>query len=64
MADEFDLDNAIQTNAEFSDAVAVMARHGGWKDGDEQKKWVGARFAASMRIYTQGTTCKTLGSSN
>ena len=30
-----------------------MDRTGGWEDGDAQKKWVGARFAASMWIHTK-----------
>ena len=68
--DKFDLDNAIQTKAEFSHATAAMDRIGGWEEEEgEQENWVGARFAASIWIYTiavvcNGPTCKTLGSSN
>ena len=46
--DRFDLDNAIQTKTEFSDAIAVMDKIEGW----EEESWVGSRFAASMRICT------------
>ena len=57
MEDKFDLDSAIQTKAEFSYATAAMDRIGGGEDGDEQEKWVSARFAASMCIYTQAVVC-------
>ena len=54
MEDKFELDNAIQTQAEFSYAIAVMDRIGGWKEEEsEQENWVGPRFAASMWIYTK-----------
>ena len=63
-----DLDNAIQTKAEFSYAIAVMDRTGGLEEGDEQENWVRTIFAASMWIYTKAVvgiiTCKTVGSSN
>ena len=44
--DRFDLDNAIQTKAEFSHAIAVMDKLEGW----EEENWVGSRLAASMWI--------------
>ena len=38
--DEFDLDNAIQTKAEFSYAIAVIDRIGGWEEEErEQEIW-------------------------
>ena len=49
MDDRFDLETAIQTKAEFSHAIAVMDRMGGWEEED----WVGSRFAASMWICTK-----------
>ena len=45
--DRFDLDNAIQTKAEFSHAIAVMDNIEGW----DKESWVGSRFAASMWIH-------------
>ena len=51
--DRLDLENAIQTNAEFSSAVATMDKIGGW----EEEHWVGSRFAASMWIYTKVVIC-------
>ena len=41
--------NTIQTTAEFSNAIAVMGKIGGW----EVKDWVESRFAASVWIYTK-----------
>ena len=56
--DEFDLDNAIPTKAEFSCATAVMDRIGGWEEEEgEQENWVGARLAASIWIYTKSVVC-------
>ena len=56
--DKFDLENAIQTKAELSYAIAVMDRVGGWEEEDgEQENWVGPRFAASMWIYTKAVMC-------
>ena len=55
--EEFDLINAIQTKAAFSYATAVMDRIGGWEEGDEQDNWVGARFAASIWIFTTYVVC-------
>ena len=55
--DTFDLDNAIQTKAGFSHAIAVMDIIGGWEEGDEQEKWVGAMFVASMWIFTKADVC-------
>ena len=47
MKNKFDLDNAIQTKAEFSCAIAVMDRIGGWEEGEgEQENWVGPRFTS------------------
>ena len=39
--DKFDLDNAIQTQAEFSHAIVVMDRIGGWEEEEEgeQENW-------------------------
>ena len=51
--DDFDLTNSIRTNAEFSYAIAVMDRVGGWIDGAEEGSQIGARFAASAWIYTK-----------
>ena len=52
--DKFGLDNAIQTNAEFSHVIAAMDRIGGWEEAEgEQENWAGARFAASIWIYTK-----------
>ena len=42
--DEVDVHNAIQTKAQFSHAMTVMDRIGGW----EEETWVGSRFAACM----------------
>ena len=39
--DKFDLDKSIQTKAEFSYAMAVMDRIGGWEEGYGQENWVG-----------------------
>ena len=49
--------NAIQTKAGFSDAIAMMDRIGGWEEGNEQEKRVGARFAASLWIYSKDVVC-------
>ena len=46
--DRFDLDNAIQTEAEFSCAFA------GWED---EESWVGSKLAARMWIYTKAVIC-------
>ena len=47
--DKFDPHNAIQTKAEFSCAIAVMDRIGGWEEEKgKQANWVGSRFAASI----------------
>ena len=64
--DKCDLENAIQTKAEFSDAIAVMDKIGGWEEGN----WARSRFAACMWIYTKAvicngeTTCRIAGSFN
>ena len=56
--DKFDLDNEIQTKAEFSRAIAVMGRIGGRHEAEgDQENWVGARFAASMWIHTKAVVC-------
>ena len=34
-----------------------MDKIGGWEDEEDQEKWVGARFAASMWIYSQAVVC-------
>ena len=47
--DKFDVENPIQTKAEFSFAIAVMDKIG----GSEEVNWVGSRFAASMWIFTK-----------
>ena len=47
--DGVDMDNAIQTKAEFSYAIAVMDKI--------EESWAGSRFAASMWIYTKAVTC-------
>ena len=51
--ERFDLGNAIQTRAEFSDAFAVMDKIEGW----EEDLWEGSKFAASMWIYTKAVIC-------
>ena len=51
--DKFDLDNAIQTKAEFSCAMTVMDKIGGW----EEEHCVGSRFAARMWTYTKAVIC-------
>ena len=68
---KFGLDNAIQTNAEFSYATAVMDSIGGWEEEEgEQENWCvqdSQRECGSFRrllCATGKTTCKTLGSSN
>ena len=48
--DRYDLDNAIQTKAEFSYAIAVMDQIEGW----EEESWVGSKFPASLWIHTKG----------
>ena len=53
MDDKFDLDNAIQTMAEFSCAIAVMDKIGWW----EEEHWVGSRFTACMWICTKAAIC-------
>ena len=53
MDDNFDLANAIQTKAEFSYAIAVMDKIGGW----EEENSVGSRFAANMWIWTKAVIC-------
>ena len=56
--DKFGLDNLIKTKAVFSHAIAVMDRIGGWEEEEgEQENWVGARFAASIWIYTKAVVC-------
>ena len=35
---KFGLDNAIQTNAEFSYAIAVMDRIGGWEEEEGEQE--------------------------
>ena len=51
--DRFDLENPIQTKAEFSNANAVMDKIG----RREEEDWVGSRFAASMWMYTKAVVC-------
>ena len=43
----FDLDKAIVTKNEFSYAIAVMDKIGGWEEGN----WVMSRVATSMWIF-------------
>ena len=48
------MDKAVQTKAEFSYAIAVMGKIGGWEEEEgEQDNWVSPRFDASMWIYTK-----------
>ena len=49
MDHRFDLDNAIVSKNEFSYAIAVMDKIGGW----EEENWVMSRFATSMWIFTK-----------
>ena len=64
MDDRVDLENAIQTKAEFSCAISVMDKSGGWTE----ENWVGSRFAPNMWIYTKAvfamgkTTCRVTNS--
>ena len=44
MEDKFDMDNAIQTEAEFSYASTVMNRIGGSEEGNEQENWMRAKI--------------------
>ena len=53
MDDRFDLDNAIQTKAAFTYAIAVMDKIGGWRE----EHLVGSSFAATMWIYTKAMIC-------
>ena len=47
--DKFGLDNAIQTKASFSYAIAGMDRVGRWEEEEgERENLMGARFAASI----------------
>ena len=56
--DKFDLDNAIQTKAEFSYAIAVMDKTEGWEEEEgKQENWVGPIFAASMWIFRKAVVC-------
>ena len=55
--DRFDLENPIQTKAEFSHAIAVMDKIG----RREEEYWVGSRFAASMWMYTKAVVCNGQG---
>ena len=48
---------AIQTKAEFSCAVTVMDKIGGWEEGNEQEDQIGARFGASVWIHTKAVFC-------
>ena len=47
MDDTFDLDNTIQTKAEFSYTSAVTDKI----ERREEESWVGSKFAACMWIY-------------
>ena len=38
-----------------------MERIGGWEEEGEQENWVGARFAASIWIYTKAVVCNGQG---
>ena len=54
----FDLDNAIQTKAEFLFAIAVIDRIRGWEEEEgEQENCVGPRFSASMWICAKAVVC-------
>ena len=57
--DEFDLTHLIQTEAQYSYAVAIMDRIGDWiEDGrSEDGSQIGVRLAASMWIYTKAVIC-------
>ena len=57
MEDMFDLDNAVQTQAEFSFSIAVMDKIGGWEEGAEQENCVGAEFVASIWIFSTAVVC-------
>ena len=55
--DEFDVGSLIHTEAEFSYAVAVMDKIGGWEERNEQEDQNGARFGASMWINIITVVC-------
>ena len=56
--DELDADGlTFHTKAEFSNAVSVMDKIGGWDEGDEQEDQIGARFGASLWIFTKAVVC-------
>ena len=48
---------AIRTKAEFSYALVVMDKIGGWEEGDGQEEWVCSRCSASVWIYTKAAVC-------
>ena len=53
--DRFDLENAIQTNAEFSYAMTVMDKIGGWEEAGGS--------TPRLLFATVKKTCKNTGSS-
>ena len=53
--DKFDMNNVIQTKAQFSHVIAVMGKIGGWEEEEsEQNNRVGPRIAVSLWICTKG----------
>ena len=50
VGDRLDLDNAIQTKAEFSYALAVI---GGWEGNQDVDNKVGIRFGSCLWIFTK-----------
>ena len=55
--DELNVDLPFQTKAEFSYAMSVMDKIGGWDEGDEQEDQIGERFGANLWIYTNAVSC-------
>ena len=51
--DKIDLENAIQTKAEFSYALTVMDKIGGWEGNEDVDNQVGLRFGSCLWIFTK-----------
>ena len=53
VSNEFDWGSRYHINMEFSCAVAVMDKFGGWKKRKEDENQSGARFGVCMWIFTK-----------
>ena len=63
--DKFDVDDAIQTKAEFSYAIAVMDKIGGWEGkGKSTRELGGSSEHVDLRRSCKVQRAKTLESSN